>query len=121
MQPQTISSCKHQDIATTSFHDIHENKVGEYGSSSGLVHDSDIYTKNSDVSAEDLDLEDRNLEDIPIQRAKLMTPLFEPLTHMRALDLEVLSVPEFPKYPFLYTNTLKGLTTNEELHVGMQF
>lgn len=42
----------------TSFHDIHRNEVGEYESSTGDEHDSENYTKNSEVSVEYIHLED---------------------------------------------------------------
>ncbi|XP_039118838.1 uncharacterized protein LOC120254943, partial [Dioscorea cayenensis subsp. rotundata] len=48
-------------------------------------------------------------------------PPYEPPVHMRALDLEAMSAPEFPEYPSLYVNTLRGAMTDGELHAGMQF
>ena len=57
MQPHTRSNYRHQDVGTSSYHDIHVNEVSGYGSSSGNVHDRDNYTKNSEANIENLHLE----------------------------------------------------------------
>lgn len=67
---------------------------------------------------EDLNLEDCNQEDIPKLSTKRMMPSFEPLTYIRALDLEVTFTPKFHEYPFLYTNTLRAVMTDGKFHVG---
>ena len=46
---------------------------------------------------------------------------FELLAHMWALDLEAISTLEFPEYLLLYANIPRGVLTDGELHVGMQF
>ena len=121
MQPLAQSTYSHQDDGTTSFHDIHENEVCGYGSYSGDDCDSDNYIGNSEASAEDLLLEDCNLEYIFKEKAKFMMLPFEPRAHMRTLDLEAIFTPEFMGHPFLYTHTLREMMTDGELHIGMQF
>ena len=81
MKPHTQSSYRHQDIETTSFHDIHENESGWYGSLSEDNHGGKDYKENSQESIEDLDLEDRNLVNIPRHSADLIMALFESPAH----------------------------------------
>lgn len=63
--------------------------------------------------------EDLSIEDIPWQNTEFTMPSFEPPTHMKVLDLEVVSTIEFLNYPFLYTHTLKGAIIDKKLHAGM--
>ena len=92
----------------TLFHDIHDNNFGEYGSSNGDHHDGDNYTDNSETSAEDRNSEDCIVEDVIRQSLEMMMSPFEPPAHMRVLNLDAMSTPEFPEYPLLYVNTLRG-------------
>lgn len=65
--------------------------------------------ENNEASAESLDLEDCNLGDDTKQSAQMSIPAFDHPTHMRVLDLEVISTLEFPKNSLLYANTLRSV------------
>lgn len=60
MQLHTQSSYRHKDVGTISFHDNHENEVGEYGSSSGMSMIAITIQKIVKQAPEDLNLEDCN-------------------------------------------------------------
>ncbi|XP_039146877.1 uncharacterized protein LOC120284147 [Dioscorea cayenensis subsp. rotundata] len=83
--------------------------------------DGDSFGEDTKPSVDDIQLEECNLEDIPMTYHNFMMAPMEPPAHMRTLDLEAMSAQEFLKYPLLYADTLTGATTNGDLHVGMRF
>ena len=75
---------------------MHENEFGGHRSLIGDDNDGDNYIENS----EDHELEDCNLVNNSEYSSKLMMASFEPLTHMRALDMK----------QYLHRNSLGTLT-----------
>ncbi|XP_039134231.1 uncharacterized protein LOC120271623 [Dioscorea cayenensis subsp. rotundata] len=95
----------------------------QYGRSSGDDEDDngDSFGEYTEPSVDDIQLEECNLEDVPMTDHNFMMAPMEPPAHMRTLDLEAMSAQEFPEYPLFYADTLTRATTNGDLHVGMRF
>ncbi|XP_039120248.1 uncharacterized protein LOC120256615 [Dioscorea cayenensis subsp. rotundata] len=95
----------------------------EYGQSSGDDEDDDgdSFGEDTEASVDDIQLEECNLEDVPITGHNFTMAPMEPPAHMRTLDLEAMSAQEFLEYSLFYADTLSGATTNGDLHVGMRF
>lgn len=103
------------------FHDIHESEFGQYKSLRQDNHNGNNYTKNNKTSPENHNLRDCNFVEVTRWSEELTMPPFEAPTYMSTLDLEVMFVLEFPKQPLLYANTLRGIMTDRELHIPIQF
>ncbi|XP_039128889.1 uncharacterized protein LOC120265021 [Dioscorea cayenensis subsp. rotundata] len=118
-----FTNSQHLQGGTSSFYDTHETEFGQYGRSSGDDEDDDgdSFGEDTEASVDDIQLEECNLEDVPMTNHNFMMAPMEPPAHMQTLDLEAMPAQEFPEYPLLYADTLTGATTNGDLHVGMRF
>ncbi|XP_039141275.1 uncharacterized protein LOC120278596 [Dioscorea cayenensis subsp. rotundata] len=95
----------------------------QYGRSSKDDDDNngDSFGEDTEASVDNIQLEECNLEDVPMTGHNFTMAPIEPPAHMLTLDVEAMSAQEFTEYPLLYADTLSGATTNKDLHIDMRF